>query len=622
MINRKMTKVYILYATLPMILITVTGGEPTSPDIKLVPFGDLVQLARDRKEPSKRPGVTRTREDKSFAELDLLGQGQLGLPTQANVFEHFKPKPDKHFKQTSQENFQELRYERLQENRESKQRFSFNLNNGVRFDTSSIPASTQFIVPQNIFTSSPPQPQQTQYLTSDQSRNKQKQEFRVGDVSVRDREKENDPVVFDYDDLFDQIDNFQFVNNDFNDYQTVTVNSAKKVIEGKEVTISENNVKKNIKQEVVEPFNYYDVLEIDEENNDFDDNVYETISIQSSTEATNEVKYKPTKEITHPRNGIRKVLRKKPTSRNKARAPTRRKTLNIPIFVPDLSYINSLYNPNRARKPAQKKQKTTPILKEVAEAKERCIDKIEEVEEIVYDEVEECDHSYDKKCHTSYATEYESQQQEECNDNFNKKCEITYEDKAKNETVEVCMNPLVKNCDLSGPEVCKTEYITECFTLNNAKIIVDDVPSCETVYDEKCETKQTGYTSELECKSWPKQVCTVSQQIKKKFAPEAKCEKAPQEICAPRGCSLVPGPEVCHDKVMTIVTSVPLETCYLDPVRSCELVTKIVPLLTPVEECVDVPKEICQKKKGNPRKVVKPVTKKWCYTPTQESGLV
>ena len=51
-------------------------------------------------------------------------------------------------------------------------------------------------------------------------------------------------------------------------------------------------------------------------------------------------------------------------------------------------------------------------------------------------------------------------------------------------------------------------------------------------------------------------------------------------------------------------------------------VTKLVPILTPVEECVDVPREICQKAKGNPQKVVKQVTKKWCYTPTAESGLV
>merc|ERR1711937_291395 len=42
----------------------------------------------------------------------------------------------------------------------------------------------------------------------------------------------------------------------------------------------------------------------------------------------------------------------------------------------------------------------------------RCIDKVEMVEEIEYDDVVQCDHSYDKRCHTTYVTNYESQQEE------------------------------------------------------------------------------------------------------------------------------------------------------------------------------------------------------------------
>ena len=41
----------------------------------------------------------------------------------------------------------------------------------------------------------------------------------------------------------------------------------------------------------------------------------------------------------------------------------------------------------------------------------RCIDKVEMVEEIEYDDVVQCDHSYDKRCHTTYVTNYESQQE-------------------------------------------------------------------------------------------------------------------------------------------------------------------------------------------------------------------
>ena len=32
------------------------------------------------------------------------------------------------------------------------------------------------------------------------------------------------------------------------------------------------------------------------------------------------------------------------------------------------------------------------------------------IEETEYDDVVQCDHSYDKRCHTTYVTNYESQQ--------------------------------------------------------------------------------------------------------------------------------------------------------------------------------------------------------------------
>ena len=50
----------------------------------------------------------------------------------------------------------------------------------------------------------------------------------------------------------------------------------------------------------------------------------------------------------------------------------------------------------------------------------RCIDKVEMVEETEYDDVVQCDHSYDKRCHTTYVTTYESQQEEECEENYRK----------------------------------------------------------------------------------------------------------------------------------------------------------------------------------------------------------
>jgi len=289
-------------------------------------------------------------------------------------------------------------------------------------------------------------------------------------------------------------------------------------------------------------------------------------------------------------------------------APKSRAKILVKALVPR--------NPFQAR---QRVRKTK--FEDVAAAGKRCIDKIETVEEIEYDEVEKCDHSYDRQCHTTYVTEFESQQEEECDDNYKKSCEITYSPQAENTTVEICTRPLIKDCSLSGPEVCSVEYTSECWTRNDPHLVEDDVPACRTVHEEKCEDIQSGYTTEEKCTKWPKEVCTVQKERRQKYNPVTKCEKVPQEVCAPSGCGFVEGPEICHDEVKTVVTDTPAEVCDIQPQRTCEHVTKLVPKLTPVEECVDVPKEVCTKEKVNPRTIQKPVTKKWCYVPTQESGL-
>merc|ERR1711962_530872 len=68
----------------------------------------------------------------------------------------------------------------------------------------------------------------------------------------------------------------------------------------------------------------------------------------------------------------------------------------------------------------------------------RCIDKVEMEEETEYDDVGQCDHSYDRRCHTTYTTNYESQQEEDCEENFRKNCFIEYEQIAFNETANIC----------------------------------------------------------------------------------------------------------------------------------------------------------------------------------------
>ena len=262
----------------------------------------------------------------------------------------------------------------------------------------------------------------------------------------------------------------------------------------------------------------------------------------------------------------------------------------------------------------------------VAEARpgrdgKRCIDKVQMITETVYDDVVQCDHSYDKRCHTTYVTSYDSQQEEECEENFKKTCHIEYEKIAFNETVTICRQPLVKDCRVKGPEICRTEYESECWTKQEAHDVVDDVAECTTEVETKCEDETSGYTTSRKCKNWPKEVCTISRKNVKKFTPITGCTKEPRQLCAPAGCGFEQGPEECHDKVQTIVQDAPKEDCTLEPQRTCKFVTKLVPKLEPKQECVDVPKEVCTRSRTNPRKVQKPVIKKWCYIPSEESGL-
>merc|ERR1711917_34006 len=255
----------------------------------------------------------------------------------------------------------------------------------------------------------------------------------------------------------------------------------------------------------------------------------------------------------------------------------------------------------------------------IAAAGERCIDKVVMVEETEYDDVIECKHSYSQKCHTTYTTDFEPQQEEECEENFRKNCFIEYKTIASEEEVEFCNTPLV--CEGEGPIECKTVYESQCETRYHEHDVEDDVVECETVQEEKCEDVTQGYTTEKKCTKWPKQVCTSEKKNVKKYSPETECKKVPRELCGPSGCELKPGPEECFPRTETVVSEVPEETCNLEPQKECKHVTKLVPLLKPAEECVDIPKEVCSRSRTNPRKVQKPVVKKWCYVPTAESGL-
>merc|ERR1711962_413038 len=246
----------------------------------------------------------------------------------------------------------------------------------------------------------------------------------------------------------------------------------------------------------------------------------------------------------------------------------------------------------------------------------KCIKKVMMVEETEYDEVLTCDHSYDNRCHTSYVTKYEPHQEEDCEEKFKKTCYIDYEQKAYAETVQVCITPWVKDCseNVSAPQFCQTVYQSECFTKQTVHEVEDDVAVCNTVEEQKCQNVTSGYTTELKCDKWPREVCSLTKQKVKKYTPDTSCEKVPKEMCRPRGCGIKEGPVQCRDKVKTVIVDNPVEECDMEPIRTCKHVTKLVPRLVASQECVEVPKEICARSKINPRRVQKPAVQKWCYT--------
>ena len=105
----------------------------------------------------------------------------------------------------------------------------------------------------------------------------------------------------------------------------------------------------------------------------------------------------------------------------------------------------------------------------------KCVQKVMMVEEIIWDDVITCDHSYDKRCHTTYKTSFDTVQEEECEENFRKTCYITMVDTAMNVTQNICKKPMVKDCAVEGEPVCRTEYQSECWS----KQIPHEVRGCQ-----------------------------------------------------------------------------------------------------------------------------------------------
>ena len=189
----------------------------------------------------------------------------------------------------------------------------------------------------------------------------------------------------------------------------------------------------------------------------------------------------------------------------------------------------------------------------IAAAGERCIDKVVMVEETEYDDLVSCKHSYSEKCHTTYTTDFQPQQEEDCEETFTKTCFIEYRKQASTDTVKFCHTPIL--LEGGGPEECKTVYESSCTTRYEQHDVTDDVVQCETIQEEKCEDVTQGYTTEQKCTKWPVTKCSKDTQPVKKYSPVTKCEALPFERCGP-GSQQVPGQEECFDRLETVVIEV------------------------------------------------------------------
>ena len=94
----------------------------------------------------------------------------------------------------------------------------------------------------------------------------------------------------------------------------------------------------------------------------------------------------------------------------------------------------------------------------------RCVVKEESVEKLERQPILECTHKNVEKCHYTYVTVFNPQQEEQCEENFEKSCQITFRAEATTETVRKCYRPQRKVCNGQGAQQCRTEYESSCTT--------------------------------------------------------------------------------------------------------------------------------------------------------------
>ena len=246
-----------------------------------------------------------------------------------------------------------------------------------------------------------------------------------------------------------------------------------------------------------------------------------------------------------------------------------------------------------------------------------CVFKESSFKSIKKDPVLECTHKQVEKCHYTYVTEFTPIQEEVCEENFEKKCQITFKKMASVETVKKCYTPLEKVC--GGGDSLADPSLPVYGNAPPTSYLPDGGSPRTGNGGGANRAGGNGGGGQEECKTFYESACTTKYIEKQpgKFVGDTRCEKLPIELCG-QGCTVVPGPEECHDKDVTSVIDVPEEVCDLNPRKICKTQTRLVPQLKPTHECTLIPQEVCHLKFTTPEEVEKPLMTKWCIDPNAE----
>ncbi|CAB4066108.1 unnamed protein product [Lepeophtheirus salmonis] len=241
----------------------------------------------------------------------------------------------------------------------------------------------------------------------------------------------------------------------------------------------------------------------------------------------------------------------------------------------------------------------------------RCIPKVMQIEQTIYERGMKCHHSYQKKCHMTYITDYASTTQKKCETTFKKNCHITFKPTPFTEKVDICHTPIVRECgnETQGPDICTTQYEDNCETKYKTYELEQDEPKCEMVEETRCKnvTVELFHIEQEEGAEGPSP-----------FAVREKCEQWPVQKCELDTTTVKKSNQrrrICHEESRTQVQNVPEEECDLQPEENCRMESALVPRLVPKSNCLKVPKEVCVNTKKNPKRIKKPIIKEWCYRP-------